>query len=136
MPESCKVWAFAHISEGAEICEGSTFGEGCHVGKLVKIGFNCKIGNHAQLFEGVELGNNVFVAPGVVTTNDYRPDLFCSDWRKKTFKKTIIEDDVVIGANATIICGIRIGKGAFIGAGSVVTKDVPAGKTVKGNPAK
>jgi acetyltransferase-like isoleucine patch superfamily enzyme len=81
------------------------------------------------------MGNDVFIAPGVVTTNDIFPELPVEDWSAR-FRETLIEDNVSIGANSTIICGIRLGKGCMVGAGSVVTKSVSSNVIVVGNPAK
>lgn len=127
-----KVWAFAHICEGAVIGDNCMIGEGAHIGKNVRIGSGTRIQNRAQIFEGAVIGNNVFIAPGVIVTNDKYPDM------TKPFYPalTVIEDGAHIGAGAIIIAGVRIGQGAFIGAGSVVTKNVKQGQKVYGNPAR
>jgi len=135
IPESTNVWAFTHISKGAKIGEDCTIGEGVYIGEDVVIGDRCRIQNGALLFKGVTIGNDVLIAPGVVTTNDYFPELPVGDWSER-FKETTIEDNVSVGANATIICGIRLGKGCMVGAGSVVTKSVSSNVIVVGNPAK
>lgn len=101
----------------------------------VVIGNRCRIQNGALLYNGVEIGDDVLIAPNVTTTNDYFPELPVGDWSHR-FKKTIIKDRVSIGANATIVCGVTIGEGSMIGAGSVVTKDVPPNEVWVGNPAK
>jgi len=95
------------------------------IGKDVRIGDGCKIQAFCFLPEGVELGKNVFLGPSVVFTNDAKPPRGKEDW-----EKTIVEDDVSIGAGCVILCGVTIGKGAMIGAGTTVFKDVPAGVIV------
>ena len=133
--KNTKVWAFSHICSGATVGENCVIGEGVHIGPNVIIGDNCKIQNHSILYEGVELQNNVFIGPNVVTTNDLYPQAK-GEWARKNFKKTLIESFASVGANCTIICGNTIGSSSLIGAGSVVTKNIPSGVTAYGNPAK
>ncbi len=135
--DGTNIWAFSHISKGAVIGENCTIGEGVHVGPNVVIGDNCKIQNHSLLYEGVELGNNVFLGPNTVTTNDFKP-LMDGKWREtpSRFLTTKFEDDACVGANSVIICGNIIGSNSLVGAGSVVTKDVPNGAVGFGNPFK
>ena len=128
------VWHFSHILSGTVIGDNCVLGQNVMVGPEVKVGNGCKIQNNVSIYEGVELGNNVFCGPSCVFTNVINPRAFIN--RKKQFKKTIIEDCVTIGANATIVCGVNIGKFAFIGAGAVVTKDIGAHELVVGTPAK
>lgn len=117
---------------------GCKIGKDCNIGTLVEIrkdviiGDRCKIQAFVFIPEGICIGNNVFIGPHVCFTNDKYPS--ATNYGK--FMKTIVEDGANIGANATILCGIKIGRGATIGAGAVVTKDVPAWTTVVGNPAK
>ena len=117
---------------------GCIIGNFCNIGALVEIrkdviiGDNCKIQAFVFIPEGIRIGNNVFIGPHVCFTNDKHPKAV-GDWQ---LLYTHVEDDVSIGAGAVILPGIRIGKGAVIGAGAVVTKSVPPGETVKGNPAK
>lgn len=99
------------------------------IGNNVTIGDFCKIQAFAFIPEGVEIGNAVFIGPHVCFTNDKHPP-------NNIFQKTIVKDGAVIGANATIVCGVTIGEGAMVAAGAVVTKDVPPHTVVKGNPAK
>jgi acetyltransferase-like isoleucine patch superfamily enzyme len=133
--DGTKIWANAHIRSGAKIGKDCTIGEGVYIDADVIIGDRCRIQNGAQIYKGVEMGNDVFIGPCVVTTNDYFPELPIGDWTHR-FKKTIIEDNVSIGANSTIICGVTLYKGCMVGAGSVVTKKIYANSIVVGNPAK
>lgn len=133
--EDTKIWAFTHICSGTKIGKNCTIGEGVHIGNHVIIGDNCKIQNHSILYEGVELENNVFIGPNVVTTNDLYPQAQ-GEWSRKNFKKTLIKSFASIGANCTIICGNTIGEHSLVGAGSVITKDIPPHQIAYGNPAK
>jgi len=130
-----KVWAYSHISKGAIIGNNCTIGEGVHVGPNVIIGNNCKIQNHSLIYEGVTLEDNVFLGPNTVTTNDFLPQVE-GDWKNSNrFRPTIFKKGCSVGANCTIICGIIIGENSLIGAGSVVTKNIPPNKKAFGNPA-
>jgi len=134
--EGTKVWAFSHISNGAIIGTNCVIGEGVHIGPNVTIGNNCKIQNHSLIYEGVTIEDNVFLGPNTVTTNDYRPKVN-GDWKNDgRFKETLFKKGCSIGANSTIICGVIIGEDSLIGAGSVVTKNIPANSLAYGNPAK
>ena len=128
------IWHFSHILSGTKIGNNCILGQNVMVGPKVKIGEGCKIQNNVSIYEGVEIGNNVFCGPSCVFTNVINPRAFIK--RKKEFKKTIVGDGASIGANATIICGVKIGKYALIGAGAVVTKDIKDYALVVGNPAK
>lgn len=130
-----KVWAFTHICSGVVVGKNCVIGEGVHIGPNVIIGDNCKIQNHSILYEGVELENNVFMGPSVITTNDIYPKAQ-GKWDKQNFKKTLIKSFASIGANCTIVCGNTIGSDSLIGAGSVITKNIPSGSVAYGNPAK
>lgn len=119
------------------INENARFGAGCTVHShtwigAVTIGMDCKIQAFAFIPDGVTIGNRVFIGPHVCFTNDKHPHA-TGEWKQL---QTVVEDEASIGAGAVILPGIRIGKGATVGAGSVVTKDVPPGATVKGNPAR
>ncbi len=115
-----------------KIGEGTKIDAFVYIEERVEIGKNCKIRPFAFIPSGVRIGNNVFISPGVVFTNDKYPKAK-GEWE---LKETIVEDEVSIGAGAVILPGIRIGRGAMVGAGAVVTKDVPGNAVVMGNPAK
>ena len=133
--EGTNIWANSHICKDVKIGISCTIGENVYIGKGVIIGDRCRIQNGALIYEGVTLGNDVFIAPGVVTTNDIFPELPVGDWSER-FRQTIIQDNVSIGANSTIVCGITLEKDTMIGAGSVVTKSTKEGGVYYGNPAK
>lgn len=132
--EGTKIWHFAHIMKDAKIGKNCILGQNVFIGADVTIGNNVKIQNNVSVYTGVSCEDDVFLGPSVVFTNVINPRSAIE--RKKEFVKTIVGKGATIGANATIICGIRIGKYAFIGAGAVVTKDVPDYALVKGNPAR
>jgi acetyltransferase-like isoleucine patch superfamily enzyme len=128
-----KIWHEVQIREGAKIGRNCILGKSVYIGRNVVIGNNVKVENRASLFQGVKIEDDVFVGPHVVFTNDLRPRSFNRDWK---IIPTYVKKGASIGANATILCGITIGEYAMIGAGSVVTKDVPPHALVYGNPAK
>ncbi len=132
--DNTKIWHFTHIMSKAKIGESVSIGQNCFVGDNVVIGDNVKIQNNVSVYDGVIIENNVFVGPSVVFTNVKLPKSL--EPVNKNYTKTIIRKGVTLGANSTIICGIEIGENAFIGAGSVVTKDVPPNTMWYGNPAK
>jgi len=133
--EGTKIWHFSHVMSGARIGRGCTLGQNVFVGKNVVIGDNVKIQNNVSVYEGVILEDDVFCGPSMVFTNVDRPrSAFPTD--RARYLKTVVKRGATIGANATIVCGHTIGEHAFIGAGSVVTKDVPAHAIVYGNPAR
>ncbi|WP_317129856.1 acyltransferase [Gelidibacter salicanalis] len=117
-----------------KIGHNCSFGQNCMVGPKVTIGNNVKVQNNISIYEGVEIEDDVFIGPSVVFTNVINPRSFII--RKQEFKKTLIKKGVSIGANATIICGNTLGSYALIGAGAVVTKEMPDFALVVGNPAR
>ena len=127
------VWHWAQIREGARVGRHCTIGKDVYIDVGVSIGDNCKIQNFATLYRGVEVANRVFVGPHVCFTNDVYPRAVSPDWQVLATK---VEDEASIGANATILCGITIGRCAMVAAGAVVTKDVPPHGLVAGVPAK
>jgi dTDP-4-amino-4,6-dideoxygalactose transaminase/acetyltransferase-like isoleucine patch superfamily enzyme len=132
--EGASVWHFCHISRGARVGQGCTLGQNVFIGEGVRIGSRVKVQNNVSVYSGVELADDVFIGPSVVFTNVTRPRSWIS--QKARYQKTLVEKGATIGANATIVCGSRIGAYALIGAGSVVTKDVPPYAQVQGNPAR
>ena len=130
-----KVWHFSHVMKGTVIGENCSLGQNVLVGPNVKVGNNVKIQNNVSVYEGVTLEDDVFCGPSMVFTNVDRPRSgFPTDHSK--YLKTLIKRGATIGANATIVCGHTLGEHSFVGAGAVVTKDVPAYAVVYGNPAQ
>lgn len=129
-----QVWHFCHVMPGAQIGEGCKLGQNVYVDKNVFIGNGVKIQNNVSVYNGVRLEDDVFIGPSVVFTNVINPRSFIE--RKQEFKPTLVHKGASIGANATIICGITIGRYAMIGAGAVVTRDVPDFALMVGNPAR
>lgn len=127
-----KIWQWTHIVSSASIGQNTSVGQSCYIDGI--LGDNCKVQNHVSLYKGVECGNFVFIGPNSLFTNDINPKAKYS--KKGNYVKTIIEDEVSIGAGAVIRAGVKLGKGCFIGAGAVVVKDVEQYKIVVGNPAK
>lgn len=132
--DGTKVWHFSHIQSGASIGMNTTIGQNVNVANNVIIGNNVKIQNNVSIYEGVEIEDFVFCGPSMVFTNISVPRSEFPQRGRKFYKKTIVQKSASIGANATIICGNSIGKYSLIGAGSVVTKDVPNFAMVVGNP--
>ena len=132
--EGTKIWHFCHIIRGSKIGKNCVLGQNVMVGPRVKVGNNVKIQNNVSVYEGVELEDDVFCGPSMVFTNVINPRAFVE--RKREFRKTLVKRGATIGANATIVCGVTIGEYAFVGAGAVVTKDVPPYALVVGVPAK
>ena len=132
--DGTNVWHFTHISSGAVIGHDCRFGQNVFVGRDVKIGNNVKIQNNVSVYEGVTLEDDVFCGPSMVFTNVSAPR---SAFPKGgVYEKTLVRRGATLGANSTIVSGVTLGEHAFIGAGSVVTKDVPDFALVYGNPAQ
>lgn len=132
--EGTKIWHFSHVCSGAVIGRGCILGQGCYVGPRVRIGDRVKVQNGVSIYEGVILEDEVFCGPHMIFTNVINPRAFVE--RKKEFRLTRVGRGATIGAGAIIVCGHTIGPYAMIGAGAVVTRDVPAFALVYGNPAR
>ena len=130
----CKIWHFSHIMKGAVLGEGCNIGQNVVVSPDVVLGRNCKVQNNVSIYTGVTCDEDVFMGPSMVFTNIVNPR--SAIVRRGQYAKTHVGKGASIGANATIVCGHDIGPFAFIGAGSVVTKTVPAYALVVGNPAR
>jgi len=132
--EGSRVWHFVHICAGARIGKGVSLGQNVFVGNKVVIGDNCKIQNNVSVYDNVTLEEGVFCGPSMVFTNVYNPRSLIE--RKSEYRDTLVRKGATLGANCTIICGVTIGKFAFIGAGAVVNKNVPAYALMVGVPAR
>lgn len=132
--EGTRIWHFVHVSAGCILGERCNLGQNVFVAPKVRIGKNAKIQNNVSIYEGVELGDDVFCGPSMVFTNVLNPRSHVS--RKNEFRKTHVGRGATFGANCTVVCGHDVGEHAFIGAGAVVTKDVPAYALMVGNPAR
>ncbi|MBD2713606.1 N-acetyltransferase [Microvirga sp. STR05] len=130
----CRIWHFSHLSPGSELGEGCSLGQNVFVADGVRLGRNVKVQNNVSLYTGVECHDDVFIGPSAVFTNVLNPR--AAVVRRHEYRKTIVERGVSIGANATVVCGVRLGEYAFVGAGSVVTKDLPPYALAYGNPAR
>lgn len=129
-----RIWHWAHVSSGARIGNGCSLGQNVYVGSRVVIGDNVKIQNNVSVYDNVTLEDDVFCGPSMVFTNVYNPRAAIS--RKDEYRDTLVRKGATLGANCTIVCGVTIGEYAFIGAGTVVTRDVPDYALVVGVPAR
>lgn len=129
-----KIWHFSHVLNGSKIGRDCIIGKHVEIGPEVEIGEKCKIQNNVSVYKGVTLEDEVFCGPSCIFTNVYNPRTFVN--RKQEFRKTLVKRGATIGANATIVCGIEIGRYAMIGAGAVVKNDVPGHAIMVGIPAK
>jgi len=132
--EGSRVWHFVHVCSGARIGKGVSLGQNVFVGNKVVIGDNCKIQNNVSVYDNVTLEDGVFCGPSMVFTNVYNPRSLIE--RKSEYRDTLIKRGATLGANCTIVCGVTIGEFAFVGAGAVVNKDVPAYALMVGVPAR
>ena len=129
-----KIWHFSHVMAGCTIGERCNLGQNVHVASGVRIGNNVKIQNNVSLYAGVELEDDVFCGPSMVFTNVLTPRSHVN--RKNEYAKTLVKRGASLGANSTIVCGVTIGEYALVGAGAVVTKDIPKHALVAGVPAR
>ena len=132
--EGSRVWHFAHVCGGARIGKGVSLGQNVFVGNKVVIGDHCKVQNNVSVYDNVTLEKGVFCGPSMVFTNVYNPRSLIE--RKSEYRDTLVKKGATLGANCTIVCGATIGEYAFVGAGAVVTKNVPAYALMVGVPAR
>lgn len=132
--EGSRVWHFVHVCSGARVGKNVSMGQGVFVGNKVTIGDNCKIQNNVSVYDNVHLEEGVFCGPSMVFTNVYNPRSLIE--RKDEYRDTLVKKGATLGANCTIVCGVTIGEYAFIGAGAVINKDVPAYALTVGVPAR
>lgn len=132
--DGTRIWHWVHVSAGARIGAGCSFGQNVYVGNRVSIGDNVKVQNNVSIYDNVTLEDGVFCGPSMVFTNVYNPRAEVS--RKDEYRDTLVKRGATLGANCTIVCGATIGEYAFIGAGAVVNRDVPAFALMLGVPAR
>lgn len=132
--EGSRIWHFVHVCAGARIGKGVSLGQNVFVGNKVAIGDRCKIQNNVSVYDEVTLEDGVFCGPSMVFTNVYNPRALIE--RKSEYRKTLVRKGATLGANCTIVCGVTIGEFALVGAGAVVTRDVPAYALMVGVPAR
>jgi UDP-2-acetamido-3-amino-2,3-dideoxy-glucuronate N-acetyltransferase len=132
--DGTRVWHFVHVSTGARIGRCCSLGQGVYVGNDVLIGDNVKIQNNVSVYDAVTLEDDVFCGPSVVFTNVHNPRSAVP--RKNEYRRTLVKRGATLGANCTVVCGTTIGAHAFVGAGAVVSRDVPAFALVVGVPAR
>ena len=132
--EGSRVWHFVHVCSGARIGRDVSLGQNVFVGNRVSIGNHCKVQNNVSVYDNVHLEDGVFCGPSMVFTNVHNPRALIE--RKDEYRDTLVKRGATLGANCTVICGVTIGEFAFIGAGAVVNKDVPAYALLVGVPAR
>lgn len=132
--DGCRIWHFVHVCAGARIGKGVSLGQNVFIGNSVSIGDECKIQNNVSVYDNVTLEEGVFCGPSMVFTNVLNPRAFVE--RKNQYRDTRVRRGATLGANCTILCGVTIGEFAFIGAGAVVTRDVPDFALMVGVPAR
>jgi len=132
--DGTRVWHFVHVSAGARIGEGCSLGQGVYVGNDVTIGHHVKIQTTMSVYDAVTLEDEVFCGPSMVFTNVHNPRAAVP--RKHEYRRTLVRRGATLGANCTVVCGTTIGEHAFVGAGAVVSRDVPAFALVVGVPAR
>jgi acetyltransferase-like isoleucine patch superfamily enzyme len=131
--EGTRIWAFSNVQSGAVIGDNCNICDGCFIEGKAMLGHDITIKNNVAVYDGVTLEDGVFVGPNVTFVNDRYPKSRHADW---VMERTLVKKGASLGANSTILCGITIGEGALVGAGSVVVKDVAAHTIVVGNPAR
>jgi UDP-2-acetamido-3-amino-2,3-dideoxy-glucuronate N-acetyltransferase len=129
-----RIWHFSHIMENCDIGERVNIGQNVVISPHCTVGNGCKIQNNVSIYTGVILEDDVFCGPSMVFTNVINPRAFIE--RKAEYRRTLVKKGASIGANATIVCGVTLGRYCFVGAGAVVTRDVPDYATIYGNPAR
>lgn len=132
--DSTRVWHWVHVCGGARVGNGCSLGQNVFVGNDVVIGNNVKIQNNVSVYDAVRLEDDVFCGPSMVFTNVYNPRSAIT--RKNEYRQTLVKRGATLGANCTIVCGTTIGEYAFVGAGAVINRDVPAYALMVGVPAK
>jgi UDP-2-acetamido-3-amino-2,3-dideoxy-glucuronate N-acetyltransferase len=131
---STRVWHFSHIMSGVRIGRGCNIGQNVFIASGVVLGDNVKVQNNVSIYSGVVIEDDVFLGPSMVFTNVVNPRSHVS--RKDEYRQTLVRKGVSIGANATIVCGVTLGQYSFVGAGAVVTRDLPDYALVYGNPGR
>ncbi len=132
--EGTRVWHWVHVCAGARIGQNCSLGQNVFVGNDVVIGDNVKIQNNVSVYDGVRLEDDVFCGPSTVFTNVFNPRSAIA--RKREYRPTLIKRGATLGANSTVICGVTVGEHAFVGAGAVVSRDVPPHALMMGVPAR
>ncbi|MTI76253.1 MAG: N-acetyltransferase [Marinobacter sp.] len=132
--EGSRVWHFVHVCSGARIGQNVSMGQNVFIGNKVTIGDDCKIQNNVSVYDNVHLEEGVFCGPSMVFTNVYNPRSLIE--RKDEYRDTLVKKGATLGANCTIVCGVTVGEYAFVGAGAVINKDVPAYALMVGVPAR
>lgn len=132
--EGSRIWHFVHVCAGARIGKGVSLGQNVFVGNKVAIGDHCKIQNNVSVYDNVTLEEGVFCGPSMVFTNVYNPRSLVE--RKSEYRDTLVKRGATLGANCTVVCGVTIGEFAFVAAGAVINRDVPAFALMAGVPAR
>lgn len=132
--EGSRIWHFVHVSGGAQIGRNVSLGQNVFVGNMVVIGDYCKVQNNVSVYDNVTLEDGVFCGPSMVFTNVFNPRSLIE--RKSEYRDTLVKRGATLGANCTIVCGITVGEFAFVGAGAVVSRDVPDFALMVGVPAR